>query len=190
MIALFGGAFDPPHNGHVELLATARRALGLGEAIVIVSAKPAPKRVETPAATRLELTRAAFPGELVLLDEHDRTVDMLRARPEWEGAVFLLGADEFSDLPGWKEPDELLRLVRLAVATRPGFPRPRLQAVLDGLSQPQRVSFFDLEPMPISSSELRVRLEHGEDVHPFVPASVWELIEREGLYGRGYTEAG
>ena len=190
MNGLFGGAFDPPHNGHVELLRTAREALGLDRTLVLVAAAPGHKRVETAPAIRLELTQAAFPGETVRLDEQPRTIDMLRAHPEREGSVFLLGADEFADLPRWKEPEELLRRVCLAVATRPGYPRPRLDAVLAELSAPERVSFFDLEPMPIASRELRLRLDRGEDVHEFVPAAVWAIIERSGLYGRGYTERG
>ena len=51
-----------------------------------------------------------------------------------------------------------------------------------------RVTFFEIEPIPISSTELRERLDRGEDVHELVPAAVWELIERDCLYGRGgYT---
>ena len=189
MRGLFGGAFDPPHNGHVALLERARRALTLDSAVVVVTARPGHKEVETPAGTRLELARAAFPNEPVVLDEHSRTVDMLRDHPEWEGSVFLVGADEFSSFLGWKEPEEVLRLARLGVATRPGFPRETLEPVLARLSHPERVLFFDLEPFPIASRELRARLDRGEDVHDLVPAAVWELIERDGLYGRpGYTE--
>ena len=185
MIGLFGGAFDPPHNGHVALLAEAKRSLGLDEAIVIVAAAPGHKAVETPAATRLALAEAAFPGEVVILDGHARTIDLLRAHPEWEGAVFLLGADEFAGFLGWKEPEAVLSLVRLGVATRPGYPRERLDAVLAQLADPGRVTLFDLEPFPIASRELRARLDRGEDVHGLVPPAVWELIERDGLYGRG-----
>ncbi len=89
--------------------------------LVVVAAFPGHKDVETPAAVRFELARAAFPGEPVVLDDHPRTVDMLRDHPEWEGAVFLLGADEYASFASWKEPDEVLRLVRVAVGTRPGF---------------------------------------------------------------------
>jgi nicotinate-nucleotide adenylyltransferase len=186
---LFGGAFDPPHDGHVALLRTARAALDLGEAVVIVAGDPGHKRVDTPAATRLELARAAFPDETVVLDEHPRTIETIRAHPEWEGAIFLLGADQFAGFLDWEQPQELLRLVRLGVATRPGYPRARLDAVLGRLDEPDRVRFFDLEPLPIASSELRARLDRGEDVHALVPAAVWELIERDGLYGRaGYTD--
>jgi nicotinate-nucleotide adenylyltransferase len=186
VIGLFGGAFDPPHNGHVELVRAAKRALGLDQVVVVVASDPGHKRVETPAEQRLELARAAFPGETVQLDPHERTIDMLRAHPEWEGATFLLGADEFAALPSWKEPDELLRLVRIGVATRPGY---HVDSLGDRFPS-ERISFFDLEPMPIASRELRARLDRGEDVHEFVPAAVWEIIERDRLYGRGYTGRG
>jgi len=189
LTGIFGGAFDPPHNGHVALLHRARAALGLDDVVVVVAADPGHKVVETAAATRLELARAAFPEERVLLDDHARTVDLLRDHPEWEGGYFLVGADELASFPSWKEPGEVLRRVRLGVAMRPGFPRETLDPVLARLAQPERVAFFDLEPFPIASSELRARLDRGEDVHELVPAAVWSLIERDGLYGRpGYTE--
>jgi nicotinate-nucleotide adenylyltransferase len=183
VIGIFGGAFDPPHNGHVALLAAARDALGLDDVVVVVAADPGHKAVATPANARLELVRAAFQGEQVVLDGHARTIDMLRDHPEWEGATFLLGADEFAGFLDWKEPAEVLGLVRLGVATRPGFPRKRLDAVLAALDAPDRVTFFAIEPLPIASSELRARLDRGEDVHELVPPAVWALIERERLYG-------
>jgi len=185
MIGLFGGAFDPPHNGHVALVDAARAAFELSEVVVLVAETPGHKRIQTPVERRVELAHAAFPRERVLLDEHARTVDALRAHPEWEGAIFLLGADQFAALPRWKEPAELLRRVRVGVAARPGYPRRRLEDVLGELSAPERVSFFDLEPMPIASRELRARLDAGEDVREFVPGAVWDVIERAGLYGRG-----
>jgi nicotinate-nucleotide adenylyltransferase len=185
---IFGGAFDPPHLGHVALVEAAREALALDEVVVIVVSDPGHKSVETPAAERLELAQAAFSTERVELDGHARTVDLLRDRPEWEGAWLLLGADELADFPSWKEPEEVLRLVRLGVATRPGFPRGQLEAVLSELDAPGRVAFFDIEPLPIASRELRARLDRGEDVHGLVPPAVWEIIERDGLYGRpSYT---
>ena len=190
MTAIFGGAFDPPHNGHVGLLAAARDALGVDEVVVVVDAAPVHKAVETPPAVRLRLAEAAFPGETVLLGRRARTIDLLRDHPEWDGSIFLLGADEFAAFPTWKEPEAILERVRLGVSTRPGFPREPLLPVLERLERPDRVLFFDLEPLPIASRDLRARLDRGEDVHELVPEPVWWLIEREGLYGRGrgYTE--
>jgi nicotinate-nucleotide adenylyltransferase len=183
-LGLFGGSFDPPHRGHVELARRAKESLGIDRLVVLVSADPGHKRVVTPAAARLELARAAFPDDEVVLDRHARTVDALRAHPEWAGAVFLVGADEFCDFLTWKEPDEVLRRVRLAVAARPGFPRERLEAVLARLSAPERVSFFEIEPLPVASRELRLHLERGDDVSVEVPPAVAEIIRRDRLYER------
>jgi nicotinate-nucleotide adenylyltransferase len=184
VIGLFGGAFDPPHNGHVAVVAAAKRELGLERLLVLVAADPGHKRVETPAPIRLDLARAAFPEDDVVPDEHPRTVEMLRAHPEWTDPVFVLGADEFADFLSWKEPDEVLRLARLAVAARPGFPRERLQAVLEKLEAPERVLFFDLAE-PHASRALRADWQLRD-----VPPAVAEIVEREGLYGHGpgYTE--
>ena len=127
MIGLLGGAFDPPHNGHVALADAAERQLGLDRLVVVVVADPGHRDVHLPAETRLELARLAFPGREVVLDHHARTVDMLRDGP-WDDPVFLIGADEFLDFGSWKEPEEVLELARLGVATRPGYAagRPRL----------------------------------------------------------------
>jgi nicotinate-nucleotide adenylyltransferase len=189
MLALYGGSFDPPHRGHVELARQAKEKLGLDRLIVLVSSDPGHKRVETPAAVRLRLAQAAFPDDEVILDEHPRTIDTLRAHPEWRDPVFLIGADQFRDYLSWKEPSEVLRLTRLAVATRPGFPRERLEEVLSQLEQPERVLFFEIDPVPISSRELRRQLKAGEDVGSELPAAVAQLVRAEGFYPRpaGYT---
>jgi nicotinate-nucleotide adenylyltransferase len=189
-MGLFGGAFDPPHNGHVALVPAAKAALRLDRVVVLVAADPAHKQVDTPAGARLAMARAAFPNDEVVLDEHARTVDTLRAHSEWQDPVFLIGADEFGEFLSWQEPDEVLRLARLGVAARPGHPRERLSAVLDRLEAPERVLFFELE-QPVASRELRARLERGETASELVPPAVTAIIEREGLYGRapGYTGA-
>ncbi len=188
-LGLFGGAFDPPHRGHVELARRARTELSLAALVVLVAADPGHKRIETPAETRLELARAAFPDDEVVLDRHARTVDLLRDHPEWADQFFLIGADQFCDFLAWKTPDAVLERVRLAVATRPGFPRARLDRVLERLERPERVVFFEIEPTPVASTELRRRLEHGEDVGADVPSGVAAIIRARRLYeaGHGYT---
>ena len=177
MLGLFGGAFDPPHRGHLELARRAKDELGLQRLIVLVAAAPGHKRVETPADVRLRLARAAFPDDEVLLDEHPRTIDTLRAHPEWVDPAFLIGADQFADFLSWQEPEEVLKLARIAVATRPGYPRERLAGVLAALERPERVLFFEIDPIPVSSSGLRHRFATGE-----VPSAVADIIRREGLY--------
>lgn len=184
MIGLFGGSFDPPHIGHVALANAAKEELGLSKLLVLVSERPGHKDVVTPPGVRLEMARAAFPDDDVQLDPHARTIESLEAHPEWDDPVFLIGADEFCDFPTWVRPDDVLERTRLAVATRPGFPRERLEAVLDGLEQPERILFFDIPPTPVASRDLRARLERGDEVGDSVPSAVARIIDRDRLYGR------
>jgi len=181
MTGLLGGAFDPPHNGHVALARRANEQFGFEEFVVIVSEQPGHKQAELDAQTRLELARAAFDGYDVELDPHARTVDTLSAG-RWRDPLFLIGADEFCDFLTWKDPEGVLARARLGVATRPGFPRERLDTVLARLAEPERVLFFELEPMAISSREIRDRIPRGEPIDALVPTAVAALIEGRGLY--------
>ena len=149
--------------------------------MVLVSAKPGHKNVNLDADTRLELARAAFPDRDVEIDPHERTVDMLEAG-RWSEPLFLIGADEFADFLTWKDPEGVLLRARLAVATRPGYPREPLDRVLRRLSRPDRVEFFEIAPLPVSSREIRDRVARGDPIDQLVPPGVAELIESRGLY--------
>jgi len=153
----------------------AERHFGVDRLVILVVAAPGHKGVELDAETRLELARAAFPGREVVLDPHPRTVDTLR-KGRWPDPLFLVGADEFCDFLSWKEPQAVLELARLGVATRPGFPQERLDAVLGRLEHPERVEFFEIEPVAVSSTEVRERLARGDPIDGLVPAAVAERI--------------
>ena len=177
MTGLYGGAFDPPHVGHVALAAGARRAFDLARLIVLVSEQPGHKGTHSPAEVRLELARAAFPDDDVRLDPYPRTIDLLRAE-RFEEPLFVIGGDEFCHFLSWKEPDAVLELAELAVGTRPGFPPERLERVLDRLPRRERVHFFGIEPNPASSTAIRA----GGPVDELVPPAVAALIRQRGLY--------
>jgi nicotinate-nucleotide adenylyltransferase len=180
---LFGSIFDPPHIGHLEVLHRAKKHFDLDNVFVFVVAHPGHKDVETSADVRLRLAQLAFPEERVSLDNHRRTVDMLRQRA-FDDPLFLVGADEFCNFLDWKEPNGVLELTRLAVATRPGYPRGRLDHVLERLEQPERVTFFEIEPLDVSSSEIRARIARGEPIDGLVPPAVAAEIAALGLYRR------
>ena len=192
-VGVFGGAFDPPHNGHVALAEAAIEHFRLERLIVVVTGVPPHKHVPTDADTRFHLAEAAFRGrDKVELSRHELeregpsyTVDTVRwAARVWPDLVFLVGADEFADFLAWKDPDRVLEHARLGVATRPGYPRDRLDPILARLERPERVEFFAIPAVPGSSREIRARVERGVPVDELVPHAVRDEIERRALYRR------
>jgi nicotinate-nucleotide adenylyltransferase len=179
-VALFGGSFDPPHNGHVALGSAGKKRFGL-PLTVLVSEHPGHKAVDLPADVRLELARAAFPDDEVRLDPHARTIDLLRAE-RFSDPLFLIGADQFLDFLGWKEPQAVLELARLAVATRPGASRAAADEVLRLLAHPERVVFFAIEPNLAASRDVRALAAAGASLDGLVPPAVATLIEERKLY--------
>lgn len=184
-VGILGGVFDPPHAGHVALARAAIRELRLDELLVLVVADPGHKHATTPAETRLELARLAFadvPEVEVEIDRHARTVDSLEERRLPADTVFVLGADELAGFETWKAPGRVLELVRVAVAMRPGVSRDQIDAVRRRLDAGDRIVEFELEPLLISSSEIRERVARREPFEDLVPHVVAEEIARLGLY--------
>jgi nicotinate-nucleotide adenylyltransferase len=178
---ILGGTFDPPQLGHVALARAALEQLPIDRLLVLVAAAPGHRTVVAPAEERLQLARLAFDfADEVVLDEHAFTVDAVRDG-RFGDAIFVVGADEGAAFPGWKEPEEVLRHVRLAVGTRSGYPPPDLERYGD------RVLAFELASPPVSSSEVRERVVRGEPLDGLVPPAVARELEEQRLY-RGYTE--
>lgn len=179
-IGVFGGQFDPPHNGHVAVVRAAVPQLLLDRLLVVPTPRP-PHRPEpaTPADVRFELARAAFadePGVEVSRIELDRagpsyTADTLAALAAPGRALCLIvGADQLAALDTWHRADRVRELATIAVAARPGAPH------VDG------VEVLLMEPVEASSSEIRERIARGEDVSELVPPRVAAAIARDGLY--------
>jgi nicotinate-nucleotide adenylyltransferase len=171
---IFGGRFDPPHLGHLALARTAIERFGIDDLRVAVVEDAAHKPSAAPAADRLAMARLAFAGlgATVELEPHRYTVDALEAAG-LEEPVFLIGADELVDFPTWKRPERVLELARLGVATRPGF-APEAAS--------PRIELFELEPHPVSASEIRARAGRGEPLDGLVAPEVAAYIAGHGLY--------
>jgi nicotinate-nucleotide adenylyltransferase len=138
-----------------------------------VTERPGHKPTVLDAATRLELARLAFrdlPNTEVRLDDHPYTVDLLRDET-FEDGVLVIGADQWAVFDTWKEPQEILGLIPVAVAARPGQPVPAGD-----------VQVFEIEQLPIASHDVRERIARGESIHDVVPTAVAREIERRGLY--------
>ena len=176
MTGILGGTFDPPHNGHVALAKAALEQLPIDELVVLVAEHPGHRGVVADPATRLRLAEAAFPGMDVRLDPHPFTVDAVRDGAFGEHALFIVGADEAAEFGRWKEPEEVLTRIKLAVGTRARYPLPDLSRYGD------RIVPFDLASPDVSSSEVRRRIAAGEPIDDLVPPEVAKLIEELRLY--------
>lgn len=186
-LGVFGGAFDPPHLGHLVAASEAADALRLDRVVWVPAAVHPFKRgqVGASAALRLELVRAAIAGDARFAAdglELERggpsyTVDTLRAlhaRHPGAELFFLTGADNLRELHLWREPDEVARLARLVVVSRGGEGAPA-----DARYPAEAVAVTRVD---VSSTGVRRRVAAGETIRYLVPDAVRALIERHGLY--------
>ena len=173
-IGIFGGSFNPVHRGHLKLAREAMSELGLQRIIFVPSGRTPLKKNEflLPAALRVSLLKKALrldPRFQVSACEIKRpgasyTVDTLKFFKKRFGKravlYFLAGADTLKNLARWRSPAQVLRLCRFVVLSRPGY-RPR--------RLPKGASFLPFGALPISSSEVRRKLQQGKPVGRLVP---------------------
>ncbi len=192
-LGLFGGTFDPPHTGHLAVARAVRAALALDEVLFVVAGDPWQKTARapvSPAAVRLEMTRALVDGETGLgvdPSEVERpgpsyTVETLEDWHEREPGTdlyFVVGADTLARIPTWNRWQDLCRLSTIVVVNR----APLADApVPDGLD-PDRVVQVAMDPVDISSSDLRAAVARGDSIVDRVGESVARIVDRHGLYG-------
>ena len=179
---LYGGAFDPPHLGHVAVADAARKQFGVERLVILVAERPGHREVHASADDRLALARAAFPVDDVRLDPHPRTVELLRAE-RFDDPVFVVGADQFRGLPRLDRAGRGARANAARGRYPAGLPAQRARRrCLRSSTGRERVLFFEIEPNPAASTEVRARVAAGEPLDGLVPAAVAELIAKRGLY--------
>jgi nicotinate-nucleotide adenylyltransferase len=194
-LGILGGTFNPPHIGHLIMAQEAFEQLGLDRVeLMPVSSPPHKDAFGDPGAeVRLELCRLATEGDDRLGVsglEIERggasyTVDTLKALhervPEHE-LTFIVGGDMAHSLPAWREPEGILELARLAVAERQEVRREDIAHRLEPLHSGDRVVFFDMPRIDISSSAIRERIAAGRAIRYLVTDPVADEIRARGLY--------
>jgi nicotinate-nucleotide adenylyltransferase len=192
-IGIFGGSFDPVHEGHLRTIEGAGDRLGLSRVIYVPARQSPWKEVpETDPRHRvamLGLALSGHPSWTISFEELDReppsyTVDTLRAfavRYPGDELWLLMGTDALASLDRWREPAEIVRLARIGAFHREpyvgsGLVLPAVAGLAD------RLDLFDAGSVKISSTDLRDALERGENPAGGVPAAVAEYITKHGLY--------
>jgi nicotinate-nucleotide adenylyltransferase len=195
-VLVFGGTFDPVHNGHLAIADQARVAMG-AEAVWFVPAAFAPLR-DPPEATpeeRLELLEAACvtwdgPGLAVLdiairrggVSYTDEVMDALRAeQPDVDLAV-LIGADAARTIHRWHRADHLLGSERFVIVNRTGPPALNPAEVAGLGFAASRTTLLTVDSPDISASDVRRRCARGEPLAGLVPDVVASLIAAKGMY--------
>ena len=191
-VALFGGSFDPVHQGHLVGAGLLRQMEHLGR-IVFVPAAGAPhkQRTAASAAERLAMLRLAVRGHAAFRistvelrrPAPSYTIDTVRAFRRTHGTRpwLLLGGDALLELHTWREWRALLDAVQLAVAVRPGAP-PDSPFTADAEVATRPFVRLPLPPMAVSASDIRARVAAGQDISALVPPEVARYIEINGLY--------
>ena len=195
-VGVLGGAFNPPHLGHLLLAQEAVAALGLDELILVPTGTAPHKRIdpEPGPAVRFEMTAAAVagvPGFRVSDVEVGRdgpsfayrTLELLADELPGSVLTFVMGADVAAGLERWKRPERVVELAAVAVAARPGFDSDAIDDVLGRLGAADGAARIEMPPVGISSTLVRERVAGGHPIRWMVPDAVARLIAERGLYG-------
>ena len=181
--------------GHLICAQEAHAQLGLDRvALVPVGRAPHRELEQDPGAEvrvalceavaaadeRLELSRAEVdrPGRSYMAD----TLALLRDAAPDDELTLILGADQAASLASWHEPERVLELARVAVAAREGLDREQVTERLRGLPGAERIAFFDMPRIDVSSSLVRERAASGRPIRYLVPDAVADLIAARELY--------
>jgi nicotinate-nucleotide adenylyltransferase len=186
-LAIFGGTFDPIHQGHLEIARNAAGRFQLDRVLFVPAAHPPHKAgiTHAPYHHRVRMAELACQGqprfEVSRLEEGTArsysidTIEKVRARmaPEDE-LFFLIGADAFAEVQTWRRWRDVARSVRFLVVSRPGH----------SFEAPPGVALerLDTVELPVSSSEIRRALAAGERPAG-VPPPVLDYIFEHRLYG-------
>ncbi|MDD5231258.1 MAG: nicotinate (nicotinamide) nucleotide adenylyltransferase [Candidatus Marinimicrobia bacterium] len=191
-MGLFGGTFDPPHNGHLTIARAAIQAFALRRMLFIPANIAPNKTSENHSAPqhRLAMLKLALQNEPaceIATLELERggisySIDTIRSLKtqmslECPEFYFLIGADSLLELHTWRQPEDILTEVQVVVARRPGFDPSKVRPEYLG-----KIIFFDTPLIPISSSEIRKIALTGGRIDNLAPLAVTEYIHTNNLY--------
>ena len=201
-VGFLGGTFDPVHMGHLVMGEEARVQLELERVLFVPAGQPWLKEGQPLSASqhRVEMLRmavACHPDFQLCLEEINRggptyTVDTLEALLRELGSdmaiYFIVGQDAMKEFHRWKEPERLLDLCQLVVATRPGYQQfDWAELVARFPTASEKAQLLPMPLMGISGTEIRRRAAAGMSLRYQVPDSVAGYIERHCLYVQGKT---
>lgn len=186
-IGILGGTFDPPHNGHIAVARAAMKECGLEKIIFIPAKYPPHKPIDrvTSEKDRMNMLSLAVSGydEFEVSDIELKknsisytveTLHEIKKRYQGSEIIFIIGADNISEMESWYKPDEILDIASIVAFNRPGFePGGRYKS---------KIRLLKMPPVDISSTEIRSKIRANDSIENLVPDPVREYIEKNSLY--------
>jgi nicotinate-nucleotide adenylyltransferase len=196
-VGIFGGTFDPIHQGHLVVAEQVAQTLGLARVIFVPGGIPPHKpasSIKAAAEDRLHLVEMAienndkFSIDRVEIDAGKpmysvETVPLIKERHEGDEWCFIIGADEVSNLLSWKEPDRLLEETSMVAAARPGYDVSNLDHLAEALENFDKIIPVECTLLDISATGIRRMVAEGKSIRYLVPDEVRAFIYERGLYG-------
>ena len=180
-IGLFGGAFDPVHNGHVAVMSAALNA-GIDRLILIPTGNPPHKNkssvtdedrlkmLSLAAANKKNVTISSYELEKEGVSYSADTAEHFSRLFPKDELFFIIGDDSYRDFGLWHEPERIMKVCTLLV-----FPRAGEEVLPPAVKMP-------MKKVEISSSEIRKKIKCGMDISGAVPEGVLNYIYEKKLY--------
>lgn len=185
-IGILGGTFNPIHIGHLILAEEAREKLQLDKVIFVPAYLPPHKDNSDIASAqhRYEMVDLAIKtnkhfsvSEIeIKRDGRSYTIDTVNEFKELypsDELYFIIGSDLLNYLDGWKDLDQVRKLVKFIVATRPGYPLEKI---------PAKICTLAIRAVDVSAFEVRRCIKQGRSFRYLVPEAVYDYIKKQGLY--------
>ncbi|WP_373844573.1 nicotinate-nucleotide adenylyltransferase [Clostridium sp.] len=198
--AIFGGTFDPIHNGHIHIAYEAVYRLGLDKIVFMPTGNPPHKAKKsiTDAFLRYEMVKVAIRSESKFTVSNYEVnkptlsytystlehFNNLESETEW---YFLTGADCLMNIEKWSRVDSIFKLCKFIVFNRPGFPAFTTESIKKQKKEIEdkystNIIYLDAPLFDISSTVIRNSVKEGKNINYFLPESVCNIIKQLNLY--------
>ena len=197
-VGILGGAFNPPHIGHLVCAQEALVQLELERVVFMPVGVPPHREIDLDpgAEVRLEMAELAvadderFETSRMELDREGPsytadTLEALAKESPKDELILILGGDQAAALGSWHEPEKVLERATVAVFERVSWGRNAIGIKIGRLPGAERVRYLDMPLMQVSSSSIRRRVRDGLPIRYLVPDKVAEYISSHDLYGAG-----
>jgi nicotinate-nucleotide adenylyltransferase len=205
LIGVFGGTFDPVHNGHTKIIQNLLELIPLDEIKVIPNGQPPHRTSVCSNNDRLEMVNLAFKGiNQISVDEREiqregpsyaiHTAEEILEEYHQDNIIWIMGSDAFSEIDTWFEWEDFLNIINILVMARPGYEidstsmagtliLERQTSNIDDLSHGAgKILIVDIDPINISSTQVRSNLAAGETVNELILEDVSDYIDSGKLY--------